>query len=336
MRRLGRLPAALVALACAAPAVPAVSAAGDPGSEATTGSGKTLTALWRDAPDDPASVRIEPVQLVPEPSDLLLLDGVFWTVSDKVPMIFRLDRPEGAEGAWRARRFTPAGMPEKTDLEAMAVLPGGEVLIASETNGAIFVMAQFPERVCAAWMTGVDSRCFIGPDNCGIEALAVVPGGRLFVAKERETRGAWFFDLPGTPCAGHVLTGRTYLKLPDEVGADISAATYDAASGHLLLIARSRQRVLEFEVPPPTPGDTSPRSLRLLGEFSYARTERALGYPGGLFYNQFEGIAVDADRVLHLMVDNNRQESSRFGDRRAALVRFYPAQEDGAGAPVRP
>jgi hypothetical protein len=154
--------------------------------------------------------------------------------------------------------------------------------------------------------------------------MAVVPGGRLFVAKERETRGAWLFDLPETPCAAHTLTGRTYLKLPDEVGADISAATYDAASGHLLLVARSRQKVLEFEVPPPTPEDTSPRPLPLVGAFSFANTERALGYPAGLFYSQVEGIAVDANRVLHLMVDNNRQESSRFGDRRAALIRFFP------------
>ncbi len=79
-------------------------------------------------------------------------------------------------------------------------------------------------------------------------------------------------------------------------------------------------------MPPPTPGDTSPRPLHLVGSFSFAITERALGYPGGLFYNQVEGIAVDANRVLHLMVDNNRQESSRFGDRSAALIRFFPVQ----------
>ena len=323
MRRDRRLSAALIALACAAPA----AGADDPAN---------LTALWRDEPSDVRQVRIDPVQMVPEPSDLLLLDGVVWTVSDKVPMVFRLVPPATGQDSWSAQRFSPAGLPEKPDLEAMTVLPGGEVLLASEKNGALFVLREFPDRVCAAWMTGVDNRCFIGPDNCGIEAMAVVPGGRIFVAKERETRGAWFFDLPGSPCTAHTLTGRTYLKLPDEVGADISAATYDAKSGHLFLVARSRQKVLEFSVPPPTPGDTSPRALNLLGEFSFARTERALGYPGGFFYNQFEGIAVDANRVLHLMVDNNRQESSRFGDRRAALVRFYPVAEAGAPAAERP
>ena len=307
--------------ACAAWAVFAACAAHAIAAEQTTG---LLTALWRDEPQAPERVRIDPVQLVPEPSDLLLMPDGLWTVSDKVPMIFKLDLPSNDGKGWHARRYSPAGMPEKTDLEAMAILPSGEVLIASETNGAIFVLSPFPERVCAAWMAGVDSRCFIGPDNCGIEAMAVVPGGRIFVSKERETRGAWLYDLPQNPCTAHTLTGRTYLKLPDAIGADISGATYDAASGHLLVIARSRQKVLEFEVPAPTPGDTSPRPLRLLGEFSFAQTERALGYPAGLFYNEVEGIAVDANRVLHLMVDNNRQQSSRFGDRRAALVRFFP------------
>lgn len=316
--RILRLCAALLPLACGAAAAHAAGAAVAAETQAA------LATLWRDEPAVTDRVRIDPIQLVPEPSDLLLLDDGVWTVSDKVPMIFRLEPPADGAGGWVAKRWTPAGMPEKTDLEAMTVLPTGEVLIASEINGVIFVLSQFPERVCAAWITGVDARCFIGPDNCGIEALAVVPGGRLFVAKERETRGAWLFDLPDKPCAAHTLTGRTYLKLPDEIGADISAATYDAPSGHLLLVARSRQKVLEFEVPPPTPGDTSPRPLHLVGEFSFALTERALGYPGGLFYNQVEGIAVDPNRVLLLMVDNNRQESSRFKDRRAALIRFFP------------
>ncbi len=281
-----------------------------------------LTSLWRDAPEDPSRVRIDPIPTVDEPSDILLHDGRFYVVSDKHPMIFHFDVRPDAPPALKGR-WAPAGLPAASDLEAIDRLPGGEVLIASERNGAIFVLSPFPDKVCAAWMSGVDSNCFVGPDNCGIEAIAVIPGGRIFEAKERDARAAWVYDLPGRPCEGGALGGRTYLKLPDEVGPDISAALFHPASGHLLVVARARQKVLEFEVPAATPGDTSPRPLRLLGAFHYPRSEGALDYPG-IFFNQVEGIAVDDNRVLYLIVDNNHQVSRRFGDRRAALIRFFP------------
>lgn len=184
------------------------------------------------------------------------------------------------------------------------------------------MLAPFPEKVCAVWSTGVAGTCFFGRPNCGVEALAAVPGG-LFVAKERDPRSAWLFDLPETPCADTALSGRTYLRLPEEIGGDIGAATFDAATGHLLVVARSVQRVMELRLPERPAGDTSPRSLSLVGSFSYAATEDALDYAGPAFH-QVEGIAVDDRRVLHLIVDNNERLSRRFGNRNAALLRFYP------------
>ena len=283
----------------------------------------TVTSLWRDAPDDPSRVRIDLIPDVTEASDLLLHQGAFYTISDSFRLIYQIDF-YGAGGAIRrVGSWTPTGLPMQIDLEALAALPGGEVLLASETNGVIFVLNPFPRHACAAWKTGVEGTCFFGRPNCGIEAMAVVPGRRLFVAKERDPRAAYLFDLPDKPCAASSLTGRTYLELPDEVGADISSATFDAASGHLLIVARSSQKVLEFEVPDPTPGDTSPRRLNLLGAFSYARTEDALGY-GGLLHHQVEGIVVDERRVLYLTVDNNERVSTRFGSARPPLLRFFP------------
>jgi hypothetical protein len=283
----------------------------------------TVTSLWRDTPADAARVRIDLIPEVTEASDLLLRDGAFYTISDSYRHIYRIDFG-GAQGSIRRTGdWTPVGFPAQTDLEALTALPGGEVLAASETDGTLFVLAPFPSHACAAWRSGIAGTCFFGRPNCGIEAMAVVPGGRLFVAKEREPRAAYLFDLPDKPCAATSLTGRTYLKLPDEVGPDISAATFDAASGHLLVVARSNQKVLEFEVPPATPGDTSPRPLTLLGGFSYARTENSLGYPG-LLHHQVEGIAVDAGRVLYLTVDNNDRVSPRLGSSRPPLIRFFP------------
>jgi len=301
-------------------------AAAAPGPRAPVEPAAILTPLWRDDPADVARVRIDPVPTIAEPSAILLRGGGLFTVSDKLPMIFRLDFDPVDATPRLTGRWSPVGLPERTDLEAMSALPGGEVLIASETNGAIFVVRPFPDRVCAAWMSGVDPHCFVGPPNCGIEALAVLPGGRLFVAKERDVRGAWVFDMPADPCAGGDLAGRTYLKLPDEVGPDISAAYHDAPTGRLLIVARARQTVLEFEAPAAPPGNTAPRPLRLIGSFSYADTEDALGYPG--IFNQVEGIAVGEDRVLYLLVDNNGQVSRRFGDRRAALLRFFAVPRD--------
>jgi hypothetical protein len=283
----------------------------------------TVASLWRDTPEDVSRVRIDLIPDITEPSDLLLHQGAFYTISDSYRLIYQIDF-YGVGGAIRhVESWTPAGLPMQTDLEALASLPGGEVLVASETNGVIFVLNPFPRHACAAWKTGVEGSCFFGRPNCGIEAMAVVPGRRLFVAKEREPRAAYLFDLPDNPCAASSLTGRTYLEMPEEVGADISGATFDAGSGHLLIIARSNQKVLEFEVPEPTPGDFSPRRLNLVGAFSYARTEDSLGY-GGLLHHQVEGIAVDERRVLYLTVDNNERVSTRFASARPPLLRFFP------------
>ncbi|HET9481480.1 MAG TPA: esterase-like activity of phytase family protein, partial [Candidatus Polarisedimenticolia bacterium] len=307
---------------------PAAPAGGDPAGEAARHApcSTLLTSLWRDELSNPARARVDQVSGVTEPSDLLFVDGLLYTVSDSFRDIYRLsfDGPGGS--VRRSEAWSIAGLPVGVDLEAMGRLPSGEVLLASETNGAIFVLSPFPRHACAAWRTEVDGGCFIGRSNCGIEALAVLPDGRLLVAKERDPRGAWLFDLPAAPCAGTTLTGRTYLKLPDEVGPDISAATYDPLSDHILLVARSRQRVLEFEVPPRTPGDTSPRALQLVGSFSFAAAENTLDYPG-LDFHQVEGIAVDADRVLYLVVDNNERISRAFGNRRPALLRFFPVED---------
>ena len=284
-----------------------------------------VTSLWRDTPGDAARVRIDQIPDLTEPSDLLLRDGLLYTVSDSYRLVYQIDFTGPGGSIRRAGAWSPSGMALQTDLEALASLPGGEVLVASETDGAVFVLSPFPRHACAVWETGVSGRCFFGRANCGIEAMAVVPGRRLFVAKEREPRSAWLFDLPEHPCAATTLTGRTYLKLPEEVGSDISAATFDPVSGHLLLVGRSSQKVLELEVPPPTPGDATPRPMTLVGSFSYAATEKSLGY-GGLLSHQVEGIAVDERRVLYLVVDNNERVSSRFGDRRPPLMRFFPVE----------
>lgn len=302
----------------------AVTAQGPPPDRATSRrESPPRTALWRDAPANPALVRVDSIPGVGEPSDLLLRPDGLYTVGDSSREIYRLvfDGPNGAPR--RAASWRPKGVPVESDLEALAELPGGEVLLANETDGAIFVLSPFPERACAAWLTEIDSRCFIGRSNCGLEAMTVLPGGRIFVAKERDPRGAWLFDLPEHPCVGGPLQGRTYLTLPDEVGPDLSAATWDPHSGHLFVVARSRQQVLEFDLPAATPGDRTPRPLRLLGSFGYAATEDALDY-AGLDFHQVEGIALDPSGILYLVVDNNGRFSRSFGNARGALLRFFP------------
>ena len=290
--------------------------------------GATLaTSLWRDEPRAPRHTRLDPLHGIPEPSDLLLRGGELLMISDASRDVYRLalDGPGGS--ARLSDSWEPEGLPEVVDIdfEALAELPSGEVLVGSESSGDLYVLSSLSRKVCAVWRTGVTGRCLLGRPNCGVEAVAVLPNGHLFVAKEREPRAAYLFDLPATPCADTTLSGRTYLMLPSEVGPDVSAATYDSASGHLLLVARSRQKVIEVEPPVGTPGDTSPRSLVALGSFGYGATEDTLAY-SGLPHAQVEGIAVDADRVLYLVVDSNNHRSATFGNSAPALLRFYPAQ----------
>jgi len=185
------------------------------------------------------------------------------------------------------------------------------------------VLHPFPTVVCAAWQTEIAGDCFIGRPNCGIEAMAALPNGRLFVAKERQPRAAYLFDMPAEACKGATLANRVYLKLPDEVGSDISDATYDEITGHLLLVARSLQQVVELEIPDIPAGSTAPVDLRLVGTFGYAASENVLDYVG-IDFHQVEGIAVDESRVLYLVVDNNSRKSRSFGNWRAALMRFFP------------
>lgn len=283
-----------------------------------------LTPLWRDTPSDITRVRIDSIPLAVEPSALLIRDGEIYTVSDSFPKIYRIAFGPNGEMI-RPEFWSPSGMPPATDLEALTALPGGEVLAAHETTGSIFVLNPFPTVVCAAWQTEVAGDCFIGRPNCGIEAMAALPGGRLFVAKERQPRGAFLFDTPKETCTGATLTGRIYLKLPDEVGSDISGATYDEATQHLLIVARSRQQVVELAVPEIPEGSTAPVELALVGTFGYAASEDVLDYIG-IDFHQVEGIAVDEKRVLHLIVDNNSRKSRSFGNWRSALLRFFPVE----------
>ncbi|HET6372932.1 MAG TPA: SdiA-regulated domain-containing protein [Candidatus Polarisedimenticolia bacterium] len=283
----------------------------------------TVTSLWRDVPSDPNLVRVDAIPGVTEPSALLLRDGFLYTISDSFSNVYRLGLANGRAHLAGTESWRLEGMPLGTDLEAVTQLDTGEVLLADEREGLIFVVRPFPRHVCAVWRTGIAGTCLVGRPNCGVEAMAVVPGRRLFVGREREPRAAYLFDLPEKPCEATTLRNRIYLTLPEEVGPDLSAATFDPVSGHLFIVARSRQRVIEMEVPPQTPGDTSPRPITVLGSFDYARTEDALDYPG-LDFHQVEGIAVDEARVLYLVVDNNLRFSRSFGNSRPALLRFFP------------
>ena len=292
--------------------------AGDPPA-----AGGAVTSLWTDAPADGSRVRVDQIPDIPEPSDLLIHKGALYTVSDSRKSLYRLDLDKTPGRVVVGGTWQISGLPAATDLEALAELPGGEVLLASETRGNIFVLSSFPDQACAAWETGVSGTCLFGRANCGVEAIAVLPGGKLLVAKEREPRAAYLFDIPQAACTAATLGGRTRLELPDEVGPDISAATYDPVSGHLLLVARARQKVLELALSESKEGERSLHRLELVGSFSFRQTEDSLEY-GGLGHHQVEGIAVDEKRVLHLVVDNNERASRVFGNRRAALLRFFP------------
>ena len=111
----------------------------------------TVTSLWRDDPEDPARVRIDLIPDMTEASDLLLRGGALYTISDSYRQIYQIDFGGPGGSVRRAAAWTPSGLPAQTDLEALAQLPGGEVLLANETDGVVFVLSPFPRHACAAW-----------------------------------------------------------------------------------------------------------------------------------------------------------------------------------------
>jgi uncharacterized protein YjiK len=147
-----------------------------------------------------------------EPSDLTIVDGVLYTVSDAHSRVYELD----LDG-----ETTTVLDIEGRDLEALAFDDArGEFLVAGERSARIWHLRDDGERYDPFDVDADDG-------NSGIEGLAFDRDGHLYVAKEKDP--ARIFELDRE---GNVLRDDK-IRFAD----DLSALAFDPGDGHLYALS---------------------------------------------------------------------------------------------------
>ncbi len=144
---------------------------------------------------------------IDEPSDLAYADGVLYTVSDSHAKIYAIDPGTGKHDSLDIKG---------NDLEAIAI-DGPDWLIADETNAKIWRVDREGNRHDPIEIEEADD------GNSGIEGLAILPGHRLLIAKEKHP-------------ARLIEIGEDLAKTFDQKihwASDLSALTYNPLDGHV-------------------------------------------------------------------------------------------------------
>ena len=160
---------------------------------------------------------------VDEPSDLVLVDGDLYTVSDQHSKIYAI---------------TPGGHAEEylnvdaRDLEAIAFEPAsGEFLLGDEQTAKVWHIDGDGGRHDAIEIDAAQD------GNSGIEGLTVLPNGDLIVAKEKHPAKIFQLDASGT-----LVDKKTI-----EFTADISAITWNPDDEHLYALSDEKQSLYRLD-----------------------------------------------------------------------------------------
>jgi uncharacterized protein YjiK len=149
---------------------------------------------------------------VDEPSDLVIVDGQLYTVSDQHSKIYGISRKGNVEDEIDI---------DGNDLEAVTFDPArGEFLVADETKAKIWHIDASGARRDPFELDADDG-------NSGIEGLAFDDRGHLFVAKEKDP--ARIFELAAD--------GTELDRKRIEFAADLSALAFNADDGHLYALS---------------------------------------------------------------------------------------------------
>lgn len=159
---------------------------------------------------------------VDEPSDLLFVGGHLYTVSDSHSKIYEID-PDGD-----VRHELDI---EGHDLEALAIDPSGELMIADETRGRIWRIAADGHRHDPIDVP--DAR----DGNSGIEGLTFDHAGHLLVGKEKDP--AVIFELDA---AGHELARAKFT-----LASDLSALTYNRLDHHVYALSDEEHTLFRLD-----------------------------------------------------------------------------------------
>lgn len=149
---------------------------------------------------------------VDEPSDLAIVDGQLYTVSDQHSKIYGISRGGDVEDEIDI---------DGHDLEALAFdAARGEFLVADETKAKIWHIDASGARRDPFELDADDG-------NSGIEGLAFDDRGHLFVAKEKDPARIFELDAEGNELDRKKI----------EFAADLSALAFNPADGRLYALS---------------------------------------------------------------------------------------------------
>ncbi len=149
---------------------------------------------------------------VDEPSDLAIVSGQLYTVSDAHSKIYGVNRHGDRESELAIKG---------NDLEALAYdEERGEFLVADESKSRIWHIDAAGERRDPFDIDAADG-------NSGIEGLAFGPDGHLFVAKEKDPARIYELDAAGGVLRREKIT----------FAADLSALAWNPEDGRLYALS---------------------------------------------------------------------------------------------------
>lgn len=264
-----------------------------------------------------------------DPSGIGLRDGLVYVVSDKIDdTIFRLEFNGEVATAVPAVTFAPpVPIPEvgRLDLEALAVAPNGDFLVASEWG---FAAAQVPrDGGQARWVTpnikawGASAGLFATPDRY-LEGMALLsPNHYLFVA-ELMPRGLVEVKIheDGEVMARPQRFEESRYARPRGAGLDWTDLC--VWQDRVFALARNQSLVVELL--------RSPDGNWIEGQaWSFWQTESAPEHRyEDMRFGRAEGLAITDDRVYVLLDNNGNLRAGTEDDRRPWLFVFESPLRD--------
>jgi hypothetical protein len=278
-----------------------------------------------------AALPVESAEENFQPSGLLLEDGQLLTVSDKHDRaIYRLELGDQAARVMPFVVFEPpADEPAPLDYEGLSAAEAGGWFVTSESASRVLEVRLDPAASEATpalarplpgqarWRTSVREAgraagCLVQP-NAGLEGIALLPGGGLLLAAEREPRALLAFGASAADAPRIGLMESSVYAGADGRSLDFSDLT--RSGEHVYALARNQHLLVRLTH---TSGAWSEGAA-----FSYRATENDPRYRyERRTYGVAEGVAIGEREVFVIMDNNGLAREVDQADRRALLFIF--------------
>jgi len=251
-------------------------------------------------------------------------DGEYFVVTDRHhDTVFRLTM--AGDVAKAAPAFTFGG-PDPypaigyMDMEAIVAAPDGGFFLAPEWGFAVCHVPAGPDRTTARWVTS-DFRAageaagLFATKDAYVEGLACLGDGHFLIACERSPRG--LIEVRGGLEATRVDAQRMDAsRFAVPAGRTLDWTDLAVWRGRVFALARNQHLVVELQR-----DETGAWGER--AAWSFAATENAPEHRfTEMTYGQAEGLAIEDDRILVLLDNNNLERVAQPGDRRTWLFAF--------------